>query len=108
MAGGAVVGAVHDENAWAVTGRGAGHAGIFATIEAVLTFGAAVLEELDRLQWLVRERPGGTLRAGFDGKSPPPDASSAGTRMGSRAIGISASRGRACGWTRTQASSSRC
>jgi CubicO group peptidase (beta-lactamase class C family) len=86
--GGPVVGAVHDENAWALTGEGGGgHAGIFATIDAVLTFGTAVLEELDALRWLVRERPGGTLRAGFDGKSGPPEASSAGMRMGTRAIG---------------------
>jgi CubicO group peptidase (beta-lactamase class C family) len=86
--GGPVVGAVHDENAWALTGEGGGgHAGIFATIDAVLTFGTAVLEELDALRWLVRERPGGTLRAGFDGKSGPPESSSAGTLMGPRAIG---------------------
>jgi CubicO group peptidase (beta-lactamase class C family) len=86
--GGPVVGAVHDENAWALTGHGgSGHAGIFATVDAVLTFGQAVLEGLDGLEWLVRERPGGTLRAGFDGRSPPPEASSAGERMGPRAFG---------------------
>jgi len=86
--GGPVVGAVHDENAWALTGKGgSGHAGIFGTVDAVLTFGAAVLREIEDLQWLIRERPGGTLRAGFDGKSPPPEASSAGTLMGPRAIG---------------------
>ncbi len=86
--GGPVVGAVHDENAWALTGLGgSGHAGIFATVDAVLAFGAHVLSELPHLAWLVRERPGGTLRAGFDGKSPPPEASSAGSRMGPRSIG---------------------
>ena len=89
--GGPVCGAVHDENAWALTGAGgSGHAGIFATLEGVLTFGRAVLDELDDndgLSWLVRERPGGTLRAGFDGKSPPPDASSAGELLGPRSIG---------------------
>jgi CubicO group peptidase (beta-lactamase class C family) len=86
--GGPVEGAVHDENAWALTGKGgSGHAGIFATLDAVLTFGRAVLDGLAGLEWLVRERPGGTLRAGFDGKSPPPDASSAGERMGARAFG---------------------
>jgi serine-type D-Ala-D-Ala carboxypeptidase len=86
--GGPVVGAVHDENAWAVTGKGgSGHAGIFGTVDAVLTFGTAVLREIDDLRWLVRERPGGTLRAGFDGKSPPPEASSAGALMGPRSIG---------------------
>ena len=86
--GGPVVGAVHDENAWAITGHGgSGHAGIFATIDAVLTFGAWVLAQPDAIDWLVRERPGGTLRAGFDGKNPPPEPSSAGERMGVRAVG---------------------
>jgi serine-type D-Ala-D-Ala carboxypeptidase len=84
--GGPVVGAVHDENAWALSGLGgSGHAGIFGTIGAVLTFGLAVLDELDALEWLVRERPGGTLRAGFDGKSA--EGSSAGSRMGARSFG---------------------
>jgi serine-type D-Ala-D-Ala carboxypeptidase len=84
--GGLVTGGVHDENAWAVAGPGGcGHAGIFGDIEAVLTFGNAVLGDLDDLGWLVRERPGGTLRAGFDGKSA--EGSSAGTRMGPRSFG---------------------
>jgi CubicO group peptidase (beta-lactamase class C family) len=96
--GGVVQGAVHDENAWALTrDGGSGHAGIFGTVDAVLTFGQAVLDALERpgrrgapwgasdLSWLVRERPGDTLRAGFDGKSP--EGSSAGTRMGPRAFG---------------------
>jgi CubicO group peptidase (beta-lactamase class C family) len=88
--GGPVLGAVHDENAWALTGSGgSGHAGIFATVSAVLAFGRAVLEALDGedLAWLVRQRPGGTLRAGFDGKSAWPEPSSAGTHMGPRAFG---------------------
>jgi CubicO group peptidase (beta-lactamase class C family) len=96
--GGLIQGAVHDENAWALTGLGgSGHAGIFATVDAVLAFGEAVLDTLDPracgsspwsgadLSWLVRERPGGTLRAGFDGKSA--EGSSAGRRMGPRAFG---------------------
>jgi CubicO group peptidase (beta-lactamase class C family) len=92
--GGVISGAVHDENAWALTGLGgSGHAGIFGTIGAVLAFGVAVLEGLegrgplgDRpLAWLVRERPGGTLRAGFDGKSDV--GSSAGTRLGPGSFG---------------------
>jgi CubicO group peptidase (beta-lactamase class C family) len=84
--GGPVVGAVHDENAWAFAGHGGcGHAGLFGTVDAVLTFGLAVLGGLDRLEWLVRERPGGTLRAGFDGKSA--EGSSAGRRMGPRSFG---------------------
>jgi CubicO group peptidase (beta-lactamase class C family) len=93
--GGQIRGEVHDENAWALTVRGgSGHAGIFATASAVVTFGAAVLDLLAGrggtfagadLEWMVRERPGGTLRAGFDGKSVA--GSSAGERMGPRAIG---------------------
>jgi CubicO group peptidase (beta-lactamase class C family) len=95
--GGLVSGAVHDENAWALTGLGgSGHAGIFGTIDAVLEFGAAVLDGLagrgvfgdrgpDSLAWLVRPRPGGTLRAGFDGKSE--QGSSAGVRLGPNAFG---------------------
>jgi CubicO group peptidase (beta-lactamase class C family) len=92
--GGVVSGAVHDENAWALTGRGgSGHAGIFGTVDAVLTLGVAVLDGMERRgpfgdrpsHWLVRERPGGTLRAGFDGKSE--SGSSAGTRMGPRTLG---------------------
>jgi CubicO group peptidase (beta-lactamase class C family) len=94
--GGAVVGAVHDENAWALTADGgSGHAGVFGTVAAVIAFGAAVLDQMNdvgspfgarvELQWLVCERPGGTLRAGFDGKSK--DGSSAGERIGPRAFG---------------------
>jgi len=86
--GGPVVGAVHDENAWAVSGKGgSGHAGIFGTVDAVLTFGLSVLDRIHEaeLQWLIHERPGGSLRAGFDGKSP--EGSSAGTLMGPRSFG---------------------
>ena len=67
--GGVVRGVVHDENAWALTGDGgSGHAGMFGTAAAVLRFGCEVLAAHD-LDWLKRERPSGTLRAGFDGKS---------------------------------------
>jgi CubicO group peptidase (beta-lactamase class C family) len=93
--GGVVTGRVHDENAWAVSGEGgSGHAGIFATIDAVLAFGMAVLDSLDglggplagpSLEVLVKERPGGTLRAGFDGKSV--EGSSAGVHMSARSFG---------------------
>ena len=93
--GGRITGAVHDENAWALTGLGgSGHAGIFATADAVLTFGTSVLDALERglgplgdlqLAPLVRRRPGGTLRAGFDGKSA--EASSAGDRLGPESFG---------------------
>jgi CubicO group peptidase (beta-lactamase class C family) len=71
---------VHDENAWALAGHGlAGQAGLFGVAESVARFGAAMLDALAgrRLDWLtppevlplVRRRPGGSLRAGFDGKS---------------------------------------
>jgi len=93
--GGRLMAAVHDENAWALTARGgSGHAGIFATVDAVLTFGAAVLDAVEGrggplagapLDWLVQERPGGALRAGFDGKSA--QSSSAGASMGPRSFG---------------------
>lgn len=86
--GGEVRGVVHDENAWAVAGHGlAGQAGLFGTAEAVVRFGARVLDAaagraddfLTRreLEPLITPRPGGSLRAGFDGKSG--EASSAGS-----------------------------
>jgi CubicO group peptidase (beta-lactamase class C family) len=94
--GGPLVGVVHDENAWALSGEAlSGHAGLFGTAAAVAGLGAAMLEALGGRRpgflprapahWLVRERPGGTLRAGFDGKSP--TGSSAGSRMSSGAFG---------------------
>lgn len=86
--GGAIRGRVHDENAWALTGDGgSGHAGMFGTIGAVLAFAVDALAGVLRgeLAWLVEERAGGTLRAGFDGKSA--EGSSAGVRMGPRAFG---------------------
>jgi CubicO group peptidase (beta-lactamase class C family) len=78
--GGQLRGVVHDENAWALAGHGlAGQAGLFGTAEAVARLGIAVLDSLGgrRVDWLspvavtplVRERAGGSLRAGFDGKS---------------------------------------
>jgi serine-type D-Ala-D-Ala carboxypeptidase len=87
--GGVVCGRVHDENAWALSGAGgSGHAGMFGTIDAVLRFGCAAHDAIEadaRLAWMVRARPGGTLRAGWDGKSAA--GSSAGERMGPRAFG---------------------
>jgi len=94
--GGEIRGVTHDENAWAFAGHGlAGHAGLFGTAEAVARFGAAVLDALaGRLESfltpgeiapLVAERPGGSLRAGFDGKSGP--SSAAGTRSSPRTFG---------------------
>jgi CubicO group peptidase (beta-lactamase class C family) len=95
--GGEIRGRVHDENAFALRGDGAcGHAGMFGTVEAVLAFGVAALDAIargrgplaidDDLEWLVRPRPGGTLRAGFDGKSEG-GGSTAGTRAGPRTFG---------------------
>ena len=94
--GGELHGVVHDENAWALSGHAAsGHAGLFGTASAVARFGAALLDAcqgrsqawLDRpsLSPLLAERPGGTLRAGFDGKSA--EQSSAGTLAGARSFG---------------------
>lgn len=94
--GGEVVGEVHDENAWAIAEGGiAGHAGLFGTAMGVARFGAAVLEALSgrKTDWLerrqveplVRPRSGGTLRAGFDGRSE--TGSSAGTAFGPSSFG---------------------
>lgn len=94
--GGAIVGDVHDENAWAL-GRDAacGHAGLFGTAADVVSLGQAILDAMkgrredwltkDEIDVLVRPREGGTLRAGFDGKSE--GASSAGRRFGPNTIG---------------------
>jgi CubicO group peptidase (beta-lactamase class C family) len=111
--GGEVRGKVHDENAWALAGDGAcGHAGMFGTVRAVLDFGAAALDAIARgegrlahvadppkaggaprsgiagvdLSWLVKPRPGGSLRAGFDGKSEG-GGSTAGELAGPRTFG---------------------
>lgn len=93
--GGVVRGVVHDENAWALAGHGAaGHAGLFGSVGAVLGFGQALLlARAGRSSWLspaaleplLRIRPGGTLRAGFDGKSGA--GSSAGTLSGPETFG---------------------
>ena len=95
--GGEVRGRVHDENAFALTGAGgSGHAGMFGTVGAVLRFGVAALDAIERgrgalgtdddLDWMTRSRQGGTLRAGFDGKTEG-GASMAGTRCGPRTFG---------------------
>jgi CubicO group peptidase (beta-lactamase class C family) len=94
--GGVVRGAVHDENAWALAGDGAaGHAGLFGDARSVVDLGLAVLDALSGrrasfldpgdLAPLLRERPGGTLLAGFDRRSGP--ASLSGSRFGSRTFG---------------------
>jgi CubicO group peptidase (beta-lactamase class C family) len=93
--GGVVRGIVHDENAWALSGHGAsGHAGWFGRIADVLGFGQALLlAYVGQSRWLPREalwplvmpRAGGSLRAGFDGKSVA--GSSAGALCGPDAFG---------------------
>jgi len=94
--GGLLRGEVHDENAWALSGHAAsGHAGLFGRVTDVLTLGTALLDALadrDRaflsqttLSRMVRERPGGTLRLGFDGKSE--TGSSAGPSAGPLTFG---------------------
>lgn len=84
--GGIVRGRVHDENAWALTGAGgSGHAGLFGTVHAVAALVRHLLLLGDALAWTVRPRPGGTLRAGFDGKSA--QGSAAGTVLGPRTFG---------------------
>jgi len=93
---GEVCGIVHDENAWALSGHAlSGHAGLFGTALSVAHFGRALLDvfharsdawlDASSLATLLAERPGGTLRAGFDGKSA--DQSSAGSRPGARSFG---------------------
>jgi serine-type D-Ala-D-Ala carboxypeptidase len=94
--GGVVRGAVHDENAWAVSGDAAsGHAGLFGDARSVVDLGAAIVDALagrrdawlspDDLAPLVRARPGGSLLAGFDSRSG--DAPSSGRRFGPNTFG---------------------
>jgi CubicO group peptidase (beta-lactamase class C family) len=93
---GEVRGVVHDENAWALSGHAlSGHAGLFGSALSVAHFGRALLDvvhgrseawlDARSLTPLLKERAGGTLRAGFDGKSA--DQSSAGSRPGMRSFG---------------------
>ncbi len=94
--GGALRGVVHDENAWAFAGHGlAGQAGLFGTVHDVLGFGIALLDALagrsdrwlsgETLRFMLRERPGGTLRLGFDGRAT--GSSSAGESASSHTFG---------------------
>ena len=93
---GVVRGEVHDENAWAVARDGAaGHAGLFGDARSVLDLGLAVLDARAGrcpsflhpadLEPLVRDRPGGSLLAGFDRRSGPAPLS--GSRFGARTFG---------------------
>jgi len=93
---GVIRGAVHDENAWALAGHAlAGQAGLFGTAGAVVAFGVALLDaragrggtwlSSEALAPLLTVRPGGSLRAGFDGKSG--GASAAGARASTETFG---------------------
>jgi CubicO group peptidase (beta-lactamase class C family) len=74
--GGLLTGVVHDENAWLLSGHGmSGHAGLFATVDAVAHFGVMLLDALSGRDSPIApiaairataSRPGGTLCAGFD------------------------------------------
>ncbi|AUX46056.1 hypothetical protein SOCE26_075590 [Sorangium cellulosum] len=94
--GGVIRGAVHDDNTWAIAQDGmAGHAGLFGDAMSVARLGVALLETLageraawlsrDELWQLVKPRPGGSLRAGFDGRSG--ERPSSGSRLGARTFG---------------------
>jgi CubicO group peptidase (beta-lactamase class C family) len=93
--GGVVRGVVHDENAFALCGDAlAGHAGLFGDAPAVLAIGEALLRALstddgwlgpEDIAPLIRPRPGGTLLAGFDGKSA--ESPSSGSMLGPRTFG---------------------
>jgi CubicO group peptidase (beta-lactamase class C family) len=94
--GGVLWGVVHDDNAWDLAGESlAGHAGLFGTAAGVGAFGQLVVDALagrggdwlsaEQADFLVRPRPLGSLRAGFDGKST--EGSSAGPRFGAQAFG---------------------
>jgi CubicO group peptidase (beta-lactamase class C family) len=92
----AVRGAVHDENAWALSGHGqSGHAGLFGTAGDVLDLGLFLLDVLagrasdllsaDELAFLLRPRPSGSYVLGFDRRTG--DAPSSGARLGERTFG---------------------
>lgn len=110
--GGTLKGSVHDDNAFALCGQGlSGHAGAFGTAAAVLRFGCMLLDCVRAsalrtlpiagvvngaktetalltpatLGLLLNPRPGGTLKAGFDGKSS--GQSVVGTRLGPQTFG---------------------
>jgi len=89
-------GVVHDDNCWALSGHAAaGHAGLFAPVSALLSFGGVLLDALQQrdeafltaaeLTRLTRPRAGGTLRCGFDGKAA--EGSSVGATAGPRTFG---------------------
>lgn len=88
-----LLGEVHDDNCAALGGV-AGHAGMFGTARGVRAFGCmwvaawhgrrGALEE-EAIQFALTERPGGTHRLGWDGKSG--TESAAGSSLGVRSFG---------------------
>lgn len=94
--GGLVHAQVHDENAWAIAQTGAcGHAGLFGDAPSVLALGIALIQAIrgelpafltaEEMFPLIRPRPGGSHRAGFDSRSG--DAPSSGAHFGPDTIG---------------------
>ncbi|HEX2732966.1 MAG TPA: serine hydrolase domain-containing protein [Polyangiaceae bacterium] len=93
--GGLVQGIVHDDNAFALSGKGiSAHAGCFGTVDGVIRFATSMLDEMQgRTAWLTPQsrailfspRPGGTERVGFDGKNP--ERSSLGDKLGPNTFG---------------------
>lgn len=94
--GGLLHGVVHDENAYVLAGTGcAGHAGLFGDAISVARLGAVILDSLAgrddtflttaEIEPLIRVRPGGSHRAGFDGRSA--EAPSSGASFGPRTFG---------------------
>ncbi len=77
--GGRLSAVVHDENAFALSGRGcSGHAGLFGRLEGVVGFAQLMLDlragrkqclSSRSVDWLLRRRPGGEHRGGFDAKT---------------------------------------
>lgn len=94
--GGVVLAQVHDENAWAMSETGAsGHAGLFGDAPSVLALGMALIQAIHNelpefldasdMHPILRKRPGGSHRAGFDSRSG--DAPSSGSYFGPDTIG---------------------
>jgi serine-type D-Ala-D-Ala carboxypeptidase len=93
--GGRIRAIVHDDNAFALARDGiAGHAGMFGTVFGVARFACTMLDaehtaahilSTETCRTLLRLRPGGTERAGFDGKNP--IRSSLGARLSAGTFG---------------------
>jgi CubicO group peptidase (beta-lactamase class C family) len=93
---GVVAGEVHDENAWALERAGGdpGHAGAFATALEVMRFaigwadavaGREGILPTEIARAMIAERPNGSHRLGWDGRSG--ESPSSGRRFGARTFG---------------------